>query len=103
MHRCTNSVAARRRPRLLAHASPVACCTAGGQQYVSSVLMYRMGQYDVMGAYPLHWHGVGEGEGQYVRGAVVWRSFSRCVTIHCTDNVQVRDEQAVSVLWCELM
>lgn len=65
-------------------------CTAGGQQYVSHALMYRMGQYDVMGAYPLHWHGVGEGEGQYARGAVVWRSFSRCVTIHCTDNVQVR-------------
>jgi cell migration-inducing and hyaluronan-binding protein len=48
-----------------------------------------MGQADVLAAYPVHWHGVGDGGGQFIRNSTVWRSYSRCISIHCTDNVQV--------------
>jgi cell migration-inducing and hyaluronan-binding protein len=64
---------------------------AGSKMYVSGVELTRMGQHLTLARYPIHWHLLGEGAGQYVRNAAIHDTYSRCVTIHGTNNVQVEN------------
>ncbi len=64
---------------------------AGGKMYVAGVELNRMGQYLNLGRYPIHWHIVGNGKGQYVVNSSIHDSYSRCVTVHGTDNVLVKN------------
>lgn len=62
--------------------------TAGGQVYLDSVELYRMGQRGELGRYPLHWHLNGDkSRGQYLKNSSVHDSFNRCVTIHGSHGV----------------
>jgi cell surface hyaluronidase len=63
----------------------------GSTARISGVEFFQMGQTGVNGRYPVHWHLGGDVTGQYVRQSTVWRSRSRCVTIHGTDNLAVED------------
>jgi cell migration-inducing and hyaluronan-binding protein len=41
--------------------------------------------------YPIHWHIAGDGRGQYIENSSIHDSYSRCVTVHGTDNVRVEN------------
>ena len=62
---------------------------SGSKMYVSGVELTRMGQHLVLARYPIHWHLIGDGSGQYIRNASIHDTFSRCVTVHGTDNLEV--------------
>jgi hypothetical protein len=59
--------------------------------HVSSVELNRMGQNLTLARYPIHWHLVGEGKGQYIRNAAIHDTYNRCVTVHGTNNLQVEN------------
>ena len=61
------------------------------KMYVSGVELYRMGQNLTLARYPIHWHLVGEGKGQYIKNAAIHDTYSRCVTVHGTNNLQVEN------------
>ncbi len=64
---------------------------AGATAHVEGVELFQMGQRGKLARYPMHWHMAGDVTGQYFRGNSVWRTFSRCVTIHGSDNASVTD------------
>ena len=41
--------------------------------------------------YPIHWHLVGEGKGQYIQNSAIHDTYSRCVTVHGTNNLRVEN------------
>src|SRR5690606_33175167 len=57
----------------------------------SGVELYRMGQHLTLARYPMHWHLVGDAQGQYIRNSAIHDTYSRCVTVHGTDNVRVEN------------
>ncbi|MGD8341844.1 MAG: G8 domain-containing protein, partial [Gammaproteobacteria bacterium] len=63
----------------------------GSQMYVSGVELYRMGQNLTLARYPIHWHLVGDAQGQYVKNAAIHDTYNRCVTVHGTHNLQVEN------------
>lgn len=64
---------------------------AGSGVHVSGVELYRMGQNMHLARYPMHWHLVGEGQGQYIQNSAIHDTYSRCVTVHGTNNVRVEN------------
>jgi cell migration-inducing and hyaluronan-binding protein len=63
----------------------------GSRAYVSGVALTRMGQHMTLARYPMHWHLLGEGQGQYIRNSAIYDTYSRCVTVHGTNNVAVEN------------
>jgi cell migration-inducing and hyaluronan-binding protein len=61
---------------------------------VSGVELNRMGQHENLARYPIHWHLVDEGKGQYIQNSAIHDTFSRCVTVHGTNNVRVQNNVA---------
>jgi cell migration-inducing and hyaluronan-binding protein len=61
------------------------------KMYVSGVELTRMGQHLVKARYPIHWHLVGEGRGQYIKNSAVHDTFNRCVTVHGTDDLRIEN------------
>ena len=64
---------------------------AGSKYYLSGVELSRMGQHLTLARYPIHWHLVGDGQGQYIRNSAIHDTYSRCVTVHGTNNVLVEN------------
>ncbi len=64
---------------------------AGSKMYVSGVELNRMGQNMHLARYPIHWHLVGEGKGQYIQNSAIHDTYSRCVTVHGTNDVRVEN------------
>ncbi|MET0282788.1 MAG: G8 domain-containing protein [Steroidobacteraceae bacterium] len=64
------------------------------RMYVEGVELNRMGQNLTLARYPIHWHLVGEGKGQYIRNAAIHDTYNRCVTLHGTNNLQVENNVA---------
>ena len=63
----------------------------GSKVNLSGVELTRMGQHLTLARYPMHWHLVGEGAGQYIRNSAIHDTYSRCVTVHGTNNVSVEN------------
>ena len=61
------------------------------RMYVSGVELNRMGQHLTLARYPIHWHLVSEGKGQYIRNASIHDTYSRCVTVHGTNNLRIEN------------
>jgi hypothetical protein len=61
------------------------------RMHVSGVELTRMGQNLTLARYPIHWHLVGEGKGQYIKNAAIHDTYNRCVTVHGTNNLQVEN------------
>ena len=59
--------------------------------YVEGVELQRMGQNLTLARYPIHWHLVGDGKGQYIRNAAIHDTYNRCVTVHGTNDLQVEN------------
>src|SRR5690606_12744735 len=64
---------------------------AGSRMFVNSIELARMGQHLRLARYPIHWHIIGEGQGQYIRNASIHDSYSRCVTVHGTNNLRIEN------------
>lgn len=64
---------------------------AGSRMFVSSVELSRMGQHMHLARYPIHWHIIGEGQGQYIKNASIHDTYSRCVTVHGTNNLRIEN------------
>jgi cell migration-inducing and hyaluronan-binding protein len=61
------------------------------RMFIDGVELHRMGQNLTLARYPIHWHLVGEGQGQYIRNAAIHDTYNRCVTVHGTNNLQVEN------------
>jgi len=59
--------------------------------YVEGVELNRMGQNLTLARYPVHWHLVGDAKGQYIRNAAIHDTYSRCVTVHGTNYLQIEN------------
>src|SRR6187549_3489597 len=66
----------------------------GSKMQVSGVEFFRMGQHENLARYPIHWHLVDEGQGQYIQNSAIHDTYSRCVTVHGTNNVRVENNVA---------
>jgi cell migration-inducing and hyaluronan-binding protein len=64
---------------------------AGSKMYVSGVELTRMGQNMHLARYPIHWHVLGEGQGQYIENSSIHDTYSRCVTVHGTNNLRIQN------------
>jgi cell migration-inducing and hyaluronan-binding protein len=61
------------------------------KMYISGVEFNRMGQNMHLARYPVHWHLVGDAKGQYIENSSIHDTYSRCVTIHGTNDVRVQN------------
>ncbi|MEM6602417.1 MAG: cadherin-like domain-containing protein [Pseudomonadota bacterium] len=58
----------------------------------SGIELEFMGQQDSLGRYPIHYHILGEdGQGSYIKGVSVHKSFNNALVVHLTDSVIVDD------------
>jgi cell migration-inducing and hyaluronan-binding protein len=64
---------------------------SGSKMYVEGVEFNRMGQNLTLARYPIHWHLIGDAQGQYIRNAAIHDTYNRCVTVHGTNYLQVEN------------
>ena len=66
---------------------------------VRGVQLYRMGQTNVMGRYPMHFHFVGaSGNKSYIQDSSVRHSFFRGIVVHATNGTLVSGNVAFDVI-----
>jgi hypothetical protein len=68
---------------------------------LDGVELRRVGQAGRIGRYPIHWHllsydaetgnELGDAQGHFVRNSSIWNSRQRCMVIHGTNGVEVRN------------
>jgi cell migration-inducing and hyaluronan-binding protein len=64
----------------------------GSKMYVDGVELNRMGQNMHLARYPIHWHLIGDGgQGQYIKNSAIHNTYSRCVTVHGTNYLDVEN------------
>ena len=63
----------------------------GSKMFVEGVEFKRMGQNLTLARYPIHWHLIGDAQGQYIRNAAIHDTYNRCVTVHGTNFVRVEN------------
>src|SRR5262249_18690507 len=66
--------------------------------YVEGVELTRMGQNLTLARYPIHWHLVGDAQGQYIRNASIHDTYNRCVTVHGTNYVHVENNVTYNIV-----
>src|SRR6185312_10960216 len=64
---------------------------AGSKMYLSGIELNRMGQNMHLARYPIHFHVLGEGDGQYIENSAIHDTYSRCVTVHGTNNLRIQN------------
>src|SRR5579862_20718 len=63
----------------------------GSKMFVEGVEFNRMGQNMHLARYPIHWHLIGDAQGQYIRNAAIHDTYNRCVTVHGTNFLHVEN------------
>jgi cell migration-inducing and hyaluronan-binding protein len=63
----------------------------GSKMFVEGVEFQRMGQNLTLARYPIHWHLIGDAQGQYIRNASLHDTYNRCVTVHGTNFLRVEN------------
>src|ERR1700684_1334645 len=63
----------------------------GSKMFVDGVELNRMGQNMHLARYPLHWHLIGDAKGQYIRNSAIHDTYSRCVTVHGTNYLDIEN------------
>jgi hypothetical protein len=66
---------------------------------IDGVEMRRVGQSGALGRYPMHWHmlsyangqPLGDAVGHRVSNSAIWQSSQRCIVIHATNGVHVKN------------
>jgi hypothetical protein len=60
-----------------------------GNGRFSGVQTYRMGQRNVLGKYPFHFHAMGPSPTSFIKDCSIWQSYFRCIAIHSTNETQI--------------
>ncbi|MDQ4124916.1 MAG: transmembrane domain-containing protein [Actinomycetota bacterium] len=63
----------------------------GSTARIEGVELARMGQRKALRRYPVHFHMDGEAPGSYLKRSTIHDSFNRCVVVHGTHDLVVRD------------
>jgi len=63
----------------------------GSKMFVEGVEFNRMGQNMTLARYPIHWHLIGDAQGQYIKNASLHDTYNRCVTVHGTNFLRVEN------------
>src|ERR1700722_5144250 len=63
----------------------------GSKMFVEGVELNRMGQNMTLARYPIHWHLIGDAQGQYIKNSAIHDSYNRCVTVHGTNFLHVEN------------
>jgi cell migration-inducing and hyaluronan-binding protein len=61
------------------------------KMYVSGVELRRMGQHLTLARYPIHWHLLGDAQGQYLKNSAIHDTYNRCVTVHGTNFLRIEN------------
>jgi hypothetical protein len=61
----------------------------GSSAKIQGVELRRMGQFDRLGRYPMHFHLMREASGSFINNSSVHNSFQRGIVVHGSDNVRV--------------
>ncbi|MEO5923148.1 MAG: G8 domain-containing protein [Bryobacteraceae bacterium] len=64
---------------------------SGSKMFVSGVELNRMGQNMHLARYPIHWHLIGDAQGQYIKNSAIHDTYSRCVTVHGTNYLGIEN------------
>src|SRR6476659_3748556 len=64
---------------------------ATSKMFVEGVELNRMGQNMHLARYPIHWHLVADAQGQYIKNSSVHDTYSRCVTVHGTNYLDIEN------------
>ncbi len=64
---------------------------SASKMFVEGVELNRMGQNMKLARYPIHWHLIGDAQGQYIRNAAIHDTYNRCVTVHGTNFLHVEN------------
>src|SRR5678816_443168 len=64
---------------------------AASKMFVEGVEFNRMGQNLTLARYPIHWHLIGDAQGQYIKNAAIHDTYNRCVTVHGTHDLRVEN------------
>ena len=63
----------------------------GSKMFVEGVEFNRMGQNMTLARYPIHWHLIGDAQGQYIKNSALHDTYNRCVTVHGTNFLHVEN------------
>ena len=63
----------------------------GSKMFVEGVELNRMGQNMTLARYPIHWHLIGDAQGQYIKNSAIHDTYNRCVTVHGTNFLHVEN------------
>src|SRR5271169_1865128 len=63
----------------------------GSKMFVEGVELNRMGQNMHLARYPIHWHLLGDAQGQYIKNSAIHDTYSRCVTVHGTNDLDIEN------------
>src|ERR1700722_17798092 len=63
----------------------------GSRMFVDGVELNRMGQNMHLARYPIHRHLIGDAQGQYIKNSAIHDAYSRCVTVHGTNYLDVEN------------
>jgi cell migration-inducing and hyaluronan-binding protein len=63
----------------------------GSKMFVDGVELNRMGQNMHLARYPIHWHLLGDAQGQYIKDSAIHNTYSRCVTVHGTNYLDIEN------------
>ncbi len=64
---------------------------AASKMFVEGVEFNRMGQNLTLARYPIHWHLLGDANGQYIKNAAIHNTYNRCVTMHGTNFLHIEN------------
>src|SRR3954469_4508636 len=64
---------------------------AMSKMFVEGVELNRMGQNMHLARYPIHWHLIGDAQGQYIKNSAIHDTYSRCVTVHGTNYLDIEN------------
>jgi G8 domain len=68
------------------------------KMFVEGVELNRMGQNLTLARYPIHWHLVGDAQGQYIKNSAIHDTYNRCVTVHGTNFVRVENNVTYNIV-----
>jgi cell surface hyaluronidase len=67
--------------------------------FVGGVELERMGQKAKLRRYPIHFHMQGEaGNGSYLKDSSIHHAFNRCVTVHGTNKLEIKNNAAFDTI-----
>jgi len=70
----------------------------GGTLHVSNVAFANLGQRGKLGRYPIHFHLAGDARGSFVEASSIVHSANRCLTLHGSNGVRVKDNVAYDTI-----